>query len=60
MKESYYQDLTNSTGYAFARFYNSTTTTNSDYSTGVAYTGLGNTTVSDIAEKACTDAMVQV
>jgi hypothetical protein len=60
MKESYYQDLTNSTGYAFARFYNSTITTNSDYSTGVSYSGNGNTTVQDIAEKACTDAMVQV
>jgi len=59
-KESYYQDLTNSTGYFFVRFYNLILTTYSSYSTGVSYSGLGSTTVRDIVEKACADASVEI
>lgn len=58
--ESFYKDATNTTGYGFVRFKNSITDTFSDYSTGVNYTGLGSTTVSDIVNKACTDALVEV
>lgn len=59
-EESYYQDLTNTTGYAFMRFKNSTTSTFSAYTTGVSYSGHGNTTVRDIVEKACADTLVDV
>jgi len=58
--ESYYKDLTNTTGFAFARWYNSTLTTYSSYSTGVNYTGLGSTTVGDIVKKACREASVEI
>ncbi len=34
---SYYEDTTNTTGYGFIRFYNSTTTTFSSYSSPIAY-----------------------
>lgn len=58
--ESFYKDATNTTGYGFVRFKNSITGTFSDYSTGVNYTGLGSTTVSDIVNKACEDVLVEV
>lgn len=58
--ESFYKDATNTTGYGFVRFKNSITGTFSDYSTGVNYTGLGSTTISDIVNKACEDVLVEV
>ena len=36
---NYYEDSTNTTGYGFVRFYNSTTTGYSDYSDAIPYTG---------------------
>lgn len=60
LTESFYRDATNTTGYGFVRFKNSITGAFSDYSTGVNYTGLGSTTVSDIVKKACDDTLVEV
>lgn len=58
--ESYYKDLTNTTGYAFARFKNSTSGLFSSYSTGVSYSGNGYTSVEKIVDKACMDASVSI
>ena len=58
--ESFYKDATNTTGFGFIRFKNSISGVFSSYSTGVSYSGLGNTTVSDIVSKACVDTLVTV
>jgi hypothetical protein len=58
--ESYYKDLTNTTGYAFARFKNEALATFSGYSTGVSYSGNGNTSVEKIVERACQNASVEI
>jgi len=58
--ETGYKDLVNSTGYAFARFKNATTSAFSDYSTGVSYSGNDSTSVQDIIEKACQDTLTEV
>lgn len=58
--ESYYKDLVNSNGFAFVRFYNSHLAIYSEYSTGVPYSGLSSSTVSDIVNKACSDSLVEV
>lgn len=42
-----YEDVTNTTGYGFVRFYNSTTTLFSSYSDGVNYTITGNSSSYD-------------
>jgi hypothetical protein len=48
-----YVDLTNTTGYGFARFKNSTTSVFSEYSTGVNYTGNPYNSLEEIALEAC-------
>lgn len=58
--DSLYKDLTNSTGFAFARFKNEDSGAFSSYSTGVNYTGNDNTSVEKIVEKACMDSSVEV
>jgi hypothetical protein len=50
-----YNDLTNSTGYAFARFKNSITGTFSEYSSAVPYTGNPSNSVEKIVMKAVKD-----
>lgn len=51
--ESGYVDLTNSTGFAFVRFKNSSDSVYSSYSTGVSYSGLSYLSVSEIVKNAC-------
>lgn len=55
-----YTDLTNSTGYAFYRFKNSSTSAFSSYSTGVPYTGNPKNSMQQIVEDACSMASVDV
>jgi hypothetical protein len=55
-----YTDSTNSTGFAFFRFKNSTSSVFSSYSTGISYAGQGNTSVQDIINKACRDTLVEI
>lgn len=58
--ESYYKDLNNSTGFAFARFKNSITNTFSVYTTGVPYTGNTYLSAEAIIRAACDDAGVEI
>ncbi len=58
--ETAYTDLTNITGFAFFRFKNEAETTYSQYSSGVSYTGISNSSVQKIIDKACRDAGVKV
>jgi len=59
-KWSNYTDLTNTTGYAFYRFKNSSLTTYSDYCTAVPYTGNPKNSMQQIVEDACSMASVEV
>lgn len=59
-KTTAYTDLTNTTGYAFYRFKNSSTTTYSDYSTGVPYTGNPKNSLEKAVEEGCSMASVKV
>ncbi len=58
LKESVYKDLTNTTGYAFARFKNAGSSAFSAYSTGVPYTGLTFVSGSEVVTSACDNAGV--
>lgn len=57
--ETVYNDLTNSSGFWFFRYYNSSTTTFSDYSIGVNYTGFSKKSVYEIFKAARALAGVQ-
>lgn len=59
-EDSLYKDLTNTTGYAFARFKNAGSSAFSSYSVGLSYSGNGQTSVQKIVEKACRDTGVEV
>jgi len=58
--ESNYTDLTNTTGFGTVRFKNSTSTTYSEYSDEVNYTGLTYQSVNYIVREACAKARVTV
>lgn len=58
--ENAYLDLTNSTGFGFFRFKNSSTSAFTSYSTGVNYTGLTYVSVRKLAERACSDQAVNI
>jgi hypothetical protein len=58
--DSLYKDLTNTTGYAFARFKNSYTSSYSSYSTGVNYSSSDVSILNNILKQACNDASVEV
>lgn len=57
-----YSDVVNTTGYAFFRFYNNDPTSYafSQYSSGINYTGLDNSSVQRMVDKACRDTGVVI
>ena len=59
-ENSFYKDLTNTSGFAFARFKESIGATFSPYSTGVNYAGNGYLSVEYFVTKACSDASVEI
>ena len=59
-ENSFYKDLTNTSGFAFARFKDSATSLFGPYSTGVDYAGNGYLSIEYFVEKACSNVSVQV
>lgn len=58
--ETIYNDLTNSTGYGFVRFKNSSDSIYSDYSDGVNYTGAAADSFGELATEGCNFAGVTI
>lgn len=56
--ETTYNDSTNTSGYGFSRFKNSATTTYSDYSDGLSYSGPSANSFGELALEACSIAGV--